>query len=115
MALPMTAAPSTPAAMGSPMPGPLAWACCVDAKVPVAATATSARAAILVLIDMTISILLNTAVVVRMPSWSGAFGDRFEGNRPIWFQDGVAVGLSHVESCSDEEFSGGKRWRCISG
>src|SRR6478609_11453955 len=60
MALPTTAAPTTPAAMPKPMPGPLAWACWVDeAMAPATVMATRATAAIRDLIDMRNSILFE--------------------------------------------------------
>src|ERR1700704_6320187 len=69
MALPTTAAPTTPAAMPKPRPRPLASAwVAVVATVPVTASAASERAAILVLNDMGCSILLaGGPILAGMP------------------------------------------------
>src|SRR5213595_2663634 len=65
--------------MPQPRPPPPAWAwVVVEARPPVKASAASARAAILVLIDMRNSIRLWAAVAARVPSWTEPVRFRFD-------------------------------------
>src|SRR5258708_27569119 len=79
MGLPTTAAPRRPAPTpkGRPPPPACAWVV-VEARPPVTASVASARAAILVLIDIKNSIRLGVAVLACMPSWTERLRFRFE-------------------------------------